>query len=59
MNNLMEVMGRYGEIIDLQKQVIDELFSLLCQHLTVQEMDNLPCVEKINKAAAIRAEIDF
>ena len=52
----MEAVGKYGEIIELQEQVIDELFSLLGQHMAAEELDALPEVKKINRAAMLRAE---
>lgn len=58
MSDLTEVVGKYSAIIDLQKEVIDELFSLLGQHIAADELDALPCVGKINQAAGIRATIE-
>lgn len=55
---LMHMNVMQGEIIDLQKEVIDELFGLLRQHIAAEEMDSLPCVEKINKAAEIKETMD-
>ena len=44
------------EVTKIQADVIRELFTLLSQHLSVEELDALPCVQKINLAAAIKAE---
>ena len=52
--NIMHLVSKYAEIIDLQSDVIDDLFALLMQHIAAQELDCLECVKKINKAAALR-----
>lgn len=57
-SDLVEVVDRQNEIIQIQGNVIDELFRLLAQHLTATELDALPVVAKINLAAQIRAEIE-
>lgn len=56
MNNPVEIIDRQNAIIQLQSQTINELFQLLMQHISVDEADNLPCVERINQAAMLRAE---
>jgi len=55
----VELIEKLTEIIHLQSDCIDDLFKLLCQHLTAEELDGLPVLSKINDAAQIRAEIDF
>lgn len=45
------------EIICLQKEVIDELFRLLSKYMPADELDALPCIEKINQAAKIYARL--
>lgn len=59
--SIMSVVSRYSEIIDMQADIMDyqtkvisELFSLLGQHIAVEELDTLECVKDINKAAALR-----
>lgn len=54
----LEVFTSQSEIIRLQSEVIDELFRLLAMHLEAEELDRLPCIEKINRAAAIRTELN-
>lgn len=56
--DLVEVVDRQNEIIQIQSGVIDELFRLLSQHLTAEELDALPVIAEINHAAKIRAEIE-
>ena len=57
-NDLVEVVDRQTEIIQIQSSVIDELFRLLSQHLTAAELNGLPVIAQINHAAQIRAEIE-
>ena len=45
-----------SEIINIQKDVIDELFRLLAMHLSTVELDSLEVIDKINEAAALRRE---
>ena len=59
--NLMSLFSIYAEIndmqadiIDIQKKAMDELISLLRQHVTVEELDALDAIKQINKAVAIR-----
>lgn len=52
----LELFERQSEVIRIQSEVIDDLFRLLSQHLEAEELDNLPVVEKINRAASLRAE---
>ena len=56
--NLAEVIARQNRIIEIQAEAIGDLFSLLMQHITVEEADQLPTVKKINLAAEIRSTIE-
>lgn len=58
MSDLSDTVWKYERIVELQKQVIDELFLELLRRVTSEELDKLPCVAKINAAAAIRAEVE-
>ncbi len=53
----LKVVERQNAIIRIQSGVIDELFLLLMQHISADEADSLPCIDRINQAAEIRAEI--
>ena len=55
--NLAEVIAKQNRIIEIQAEAIGDLFSLLMQHITVEEADQLPTVKKINLAAEIRSTI--
>lgn len=56
--NLAEVIAKQNRIIEIQAEAIGDLFSLLMQHITVEEADQLPIVKKINLAAEIRSTIE-
>lgn len=53
----MEVVERQNAIIRMQSSVIDELFRLLMQHISADEADSLPVIQKINTAASLRKEV--
>lgn len=57
MSNPLEIVECQNEIIRIQSGVIDELFLLLLQHVSVEETDMLPAIHKINEAARLRREI--
>jgi len=53
----VKVVEMQNTIIKIQSDVIDELFTLLMQHISTEEAESLPCVGRINQAAQIRAGI--
>lgn len=53
----LKVVEQQNAIIRIQSGVIDELFILLMQHISTDEADTLPCIDRINQAAQIRAGI--
>lgn len=52
----VELFERQNEIIRIQSEAIDELLRLLSMYIAAEELDSLPVIEKINRAAMIRAE---
>ena len=54
----VEVVSLQNEIIKIQSDAIDELFKLLMQHISAEEVDALPVVAMINHADEIRREIE-
>lgn len=52
----VELFESQNEIIRIQSEAIDELFRLLSMYIAAEELDSLPVIEKINRAAMIRAE---
>lgn len=57
MSNPVEIVERQNAIIRIQSGVIDDLFVLLMQHISAEEADRLPVLDKINQAASLREEI--
>ena len=53
----LKIVEQQNAIIRIQSSVIDELFILLIQHISADEADTLPCIDRINQAAQIRAGI--
>lgn len=56
--NIEKVVQKQSAIIRMQSNVIDELFLLLMQHISVDEAENLKCIETINEAAKLKNSID-
>lgn len=54
----LEIIDEQNTIIKIQSDTINELFALLMQHITAEEADKLPVIEKINLAARIRERIE-
>lgn len=55
----LEIFQNQSEIIHKQASVIDELFLILCQHLSAEELDRLPVIDSINEIASIRKELEL
>jgi hypothetical protein len=55
----LELFTKQSEIIQLQSEAIDDLFRVLVQHLEAEELDRLPALEKMNRAAMIRREMEL
>jgi len=53
----LKVVERQDAIIRIQSTVIDELFLLLMQHISAEEADRLPVLDKISTAAKIRQDL--
>lgn len=56
-SNLVEVVEKQSSVISIQAGVIRDLFNLLSQYMTAEELDALPEVDRINTAAQIA--VDF
>lgn len=54
----LEIIETQCSIISMQSNIINELFSLLMQHISVQEADELPVIAKINEAARLRETLE-
>ena len=56
-SNLVEIVENQSAVISIQAGVIKDLFSLLSQYMTAEELDSLPEVARINHAADLAAGI--
>lgn len=57
--NDINIVETLNAIIRLQSTIIDELFVLLAQHITVDELNKLPVIDKINEVAKLRVDVDL
>lgn len=55
-SNLVEVVEKQSSVISIQAGVIRDLFNLLSQYMSAEELDALPEVDRINTAAKIAAD---
>lgn len=53
----IEIIDTQNTIIKMQSETIYDLFGLLKQYLSAEELDNLTVVTKINYSAKLRTEI--
>ena len=51
---MIDIIDTQNTIIKMQSDIIDELFLLLMQYMTVEEVDGLDVVKKINEVAKLR-----
>ena len=56
LKTLIDTIDRQEKIIDLQKDVINDLFRLLSMHISADELDSLDAVKKINFVAQLRED---
>lgn len=56
--NQVEIVETLTTIISMQSGVINELFMLLSQHISAEELDELEVVKKINTAARLRRDLE-
>ena len=57
MDRLSHVCMAQEEIVNLQKEIIDDLFLLLLQHISAEADEIKGIVEKINEAAVKNSEL--
>ena len=55
--DILKTVETQNSIIRIQSEVIDELFRLLLQHISAEEADSLPVLQKINTATSLRQDI--
>ena len=55
-SKILKVVENQSAVISIQAGVINELFQLLGQYMSAEELDALPQVAKINRAAQLVSE---
>ena len=55
MDNLVEIVDIYSRMVGLMGEIINDLFMLLSQHMTVDELNSLDCTNKINMVAELES----
>lgn len=55
--NLAELIEKQNMIIKEQADIIDDLFLLLLQHISAEELDGTKETEKINHVAALKESV--
>ena len=56
-NDAVELVDGLNHIIKKQSDVISELFRLLSQHISAEELDNLKVIDDINEIARHRESL--
>ena len=54
----IEIIDTQNTIIKMQSEIIYDLFGLLKQYVSVEELDNIPAIKKINDVARMDEEIE-
>jgi hypothetical protein len=57
--NTVEIIDIQSTVISMQSRVINELFILLSNYLTAEELDNISVVKTINEVANIYNSINY
>ena len=58
MDNILELIDRQNVIIKGQSEIINSLLLLLMNYMTVEEVDNLDEIKKINELARLKEGIE-
>ena len=56
--NMAEIVDVQNTIIRMQSDIINQIFLVLGQYVSAEELDNMEALEKINEAARLRASLD-
>lgn len=56
MDNLVEIVENQSKVISIQSGIISDLFTLLAQYMSADELNSLPQVDSINEAAILASE---
>lgn len=53
----LEVVAKLGQVIRLQEDAIDELYSVAAQYATINELEDTDATRKIAAASAIKKQV--
>lgn len=53
----LNTLAKQSEIIKMQNDIIDELFILLMQHISTEDIDKLSVKEKIRETTSIYRDL--
>lgn len=54
---ITEMIGAQNRIINLQSDIIDDLYILLAQHLSEEDIQSLPEIDKMGEAVGMKKGI--
>lgn len=54
----VEIPSDQSEAMEVQRDIIDNLFKELSKYMTPSELDGLTCIKEINEAAELRKCLD-
>lgn len=58
MASMTEIQELQNQIINIQQEALKKVFGLLCQHISVNEVESIEAYRQMNKAAALREALD-
>ena len=59
LGKIEELVYAQTQIINLQSGIIDELFQLVLQYMTIEEIDRCPLLESIKSVSELRTALDL
>lgn len=58
MASMSEIQALQEQIINIQRDALEKAFSLLCLHISTNEVESAEAYRQMNKAAALREALD-
>lgn len=58
MASMSEIQALQEQIINIQRDALEKAFSLLCLHISTNEVETIEAYRQMNKAAALREALD-
>ena len=57
-SSTLEVVQKQCDIIQIQSEIIGEMYMLLQQHIQTDELEKLPCVGRMNLTREMKRTIE-